>query len=284
MDTKPDLEFTDLVSDTSKSPHYFAAFRHHRNDAESWREVVKLCLQAWRLEARAYRVDETGFDPSGITGVLNERGQRRLPDTPPEDQDITKNSFITDITEVLALRLLAKKRPGARFPYPRVLHKVRGMQHHGIDILGYERVGDDYTLLVVEVMASVSASHPPTTVQQHYNQLVDTLSPAFPERLLADLEFVHDECTDPVDKDVLNQFIVRAENSALSDINGQLAVAILIRPANFWLVTDWDPFLTQTASFEASKIPATVWFGAVECDTVFSALMDQIKADASASS
>lgn len=272
-------EFTKIHFDNSKHPHVFAAFRHHSNDQQSWDETVELCLQAWRLNAEAYRVVGTGFSKRGIERFLNGRGRKSLPKTPPEDKEITKNPFITDITEVLALKLLKKVKPGARFPHPRVLHKeARGLQHHGIDILGYEQSPDGYTLLIVEVMASVSAAHPPSTVKDHFNQLKDTLNPQFRERLLEDLSYVHDECTDPVDKEVLNQFIIAATAGNLKRIDGQQAVGILIRPVNLWLVTDWKPFFDNAEEFEKTTIPATVWFGAIECDSMLSALMDKIKA------
>lgn len=79
-------------------------------------------------------MSDTGFDSKGLMPKLNELGKKCLPVTPAEDNNITKNPFVTDVTELLAIKLIRNQNNGVVFPYPRVFHKeLKGNQHKGID-------------------------------------------------------------------------------------------------------------------------------------------------------
>jgi hypothetical protein len=160
-----------------------------------------------------------------------------------------------------------------------VLHKeARGLQHHGVDLVGYEVDGDLVTLVLVEIMASVAAGHPPSTVRQHRDQLlVETLRPVPPERLLDDLSLIHDECGSEAEKTIINGLIVAVADGSLAASGPQAAVAVLIRPLEMFDASDWRPFQEATGDFEAASIPANVDFAAVECDQTLTDLMDRVK-------
>jgi hypothetical protein len=89
------------------------------------------------------------------------------------------------------------------------LHKGSiNSQHRGIDLLAYLEDEGNFSLYVIEVMASVENNHPPQTVRDHYNQLFsDTLNQDDFSRLLKELQTIHGEAADDHDKDVLNGFI-----------------------------------------------------------------------------
>ena len=281
----PSTEFSLLYNDLSKIPHEFHAFKYNSCNNTSWNELVKNCLTAWRLHAQIFReLPNTGFNNNRINMYLNSLGREQLPNTPLENEDITKDPHITDITELIALRLLKNQRPHAVFPYPRVLHKeVPDLQHHGIDLIGFEETENGYNLLIVEVMASVSKAQPPSTVNQHFNQLLDTLSPDFPKRLVDDLIFIHDESLDTETKDILNGFLTAIIEGKLNKKEGQIALAVLVRPCSLCSQNDWEPFIKNTHKFENTKIPAVVWFGLIECDCKFSDIMNKIKSTVTSS-
>ncbi len=268
-----------MMEDNSKTPHQFAVFQYDHDHVPTWEEIVQDCLKAWKLTAPAYRdISETGFSGDDISLILNSRGLQRLPETPLENNKITRNPYITDITEIISMKLVKQLRPNSVFPYPRVLHKERpGIQHHGIDILGYEEGPDGFTLLIVEVMASVQNSTPPSTVREHYEQLFDTLNPTSPDRLIEDLAYIHDECSDDNDKNILNGFLIAAEMGQLRDRDGQVAIPILIRPVGLWAQGDWSPFFNKTTEFESANIPALVSFFVVQSNCSFSDLMNKVK-------
>jgi hypothetical protein len=270
-------EFPLTVQD-DVDPHQFRAYGHDLSVESAARELVDHCLAAWRLTARAFRdTQDAGFDGSAMEARLNALGVTLLPPTPADDADITKNPYVTDITELLALRVLDQEMPELRIPFPRVLHKeATGLQHHGVDLLGF--VVDDGTraLAAIEVMASVQDAHPPQTVRDHLKQLLEeTLSERPPSRLIKDIAYVHDECDDAHDKDVLNAFIVAISEDSLE--RPVLAVAILVRPPDAFSEDDWGPFRDALDDFGSAPIPGQVVFLAIECSESFAALMDRVK-------
>lgn len=276
--------FIKFFEDTAFSPHSFKAYRYQKEDRKCWQAVVKGCLESWRIKAEAFyeNVSETGFKKIGMDNILNLHGQKRLPFTPPEDSRVTKKSAITDMTEVLALQALKWKEKDLIFPYPRVLHKeAYRLQHHGIDAIGYKKNADEYTLYVIEVMASVEDRHPPATVKDHLIQILpDTLDAAEPERLLMDLQTLHDESSDE-HKDILNGFIIATYEGSFSSSDSVVAAPVLIRRFDEFHKNDWKPFIQKTRSFEMAKIPSNLLFIAVECHESFSGLLDLIKGSAS---
>ena len=275
-----------ITENSSRDPHRFKAYRYDRTHGDCWREVVEGCLESWRIKAEAFyeRLPETGFKPIGLNRILSNYGRTQLPPTPLEDHTVTKEPAITDMTEVLALKVLEWKEQELVLPYPRVLHKESfKLQHHGIDALGYREDPEGYyTLYVIEIMASVENNHPPVTVKRHLNQILpETLNAPDPERLLQDLQTVHDESSDE-HRSILNGFIIATLDGALSSTDSVMATPILIRRHGEFHENDWTPFLKGTALFEQAQIPSTVYFVAVECHDSFSGMLDLIKQTASA--
>lgn len=270
------------IGDADVAEHQFRAFRHDDSAEPEFSALVEQCLAAWRLTADAFRETEaTGFEGEVLRACLNEHGVELLPATPADDSDITKSPFITDITEILALRMLSEELPQLRLPVPRVLHKeAYGLQHHGVDLLGFTVDSGPQMLAAIEVMASVQDQHPPGTVRDHLKQLLeDTLKEDPPKRLVRDIAYVHDECREGADKDVLNAFIVAIREDALE--HPVLAIAVLVRPADALGEDDWRPFRDAVDEFDRARIQGRVVFYAVECSCGFAALMDRVRAAAS---
>lgn len=270
-----------IKEDVGYAPHRFRSYRYDRTHGDCWRAVVDGFLTARRLTAQAFfeNVTDTGFQKIGLEKHLNANGQDQLPPTPPENSKVTKDPAITDMTEVVALEVLKWSEQGLELPYPRVLHKESfSLQHHGIDSLGYTERNGEFTLYVIEVMASVDSSHPPQTVKDHLKQILpDTLNAPSPKRLLQDLQTIHDESREDTDKNVLNGFIVATLNGALEQNQAVMASPVLIRRFNEFDKNDWKPFSDNTTEFERARIPSTVLFIAVECHDTFSGLLDLTK-------
>ena len=277
--------FNLIKENTSYPPHRFRAYRYDRSNGDCWRAVVDGFLKARKLAAPAFygNITDTGFRKIELDKYLNAFGKDRLPPTPPEDSNITKDPAITDMTEVLSLEALKWSESGLVLPYPRVLHKESyTLQHHGIDSLGYTEQNGEYTLYIIEVMASVDSNHPPQTVKDHLKQLLpDTINAPSLDRLLKDLQTVHDESKDDKDRNVLNGFIVAALNGSLSRNQAVIASPVLIRRFNEFDKNDWKPFIDGKSEFEQATISSTVLFIAVECHKTFSGLLDLIKQTAS---
>jgi hypothetical protein len=278
------VPFIKFSEDTARLPHSFKAYRYQKEDMKCWKAVVEGCLESWRIKAETFyeNVSETGFKKTVLDKILNSHGKKRLPPTPPEDSQVTRNPAITDMTEVLALQVLKWKEKDLIFPYPRVLHKESfRLQHHGIDAIGYKKNSDEYTLYVIEVMASVEDKHPPATVRDHLTQILpDTLDAAEPERLLNDLQTLHDESSDE-HKDIINGFIIATYEGSFSSSASVVATPILIRRFDEFHRDDWVPFTQKSGSFELAKIPSNLLFIAIECHESFSGLLDLIKESAS---
>jgi len=278
--TVEEIPFILLETNNSGSPHLFEAYRYNRQCSDCWSEIVENCLRCWRITAEAFyeQIPETGFRKLGIGGLLNPSGVAHLPSTPPEDMNITRNPAVTDLTEVLALRLLQWKKSGVVLPHPRVLHKeVFQPQHHGIDAIGYEITTDGYILYVIEIMASVDLNHPPTTVRDHLDQIFDkTLNVDKSPRLLRDLRTIHDE-SDVSHKDVLNGFIIAVIDGSISNSNSIVAAPLLVRRFDEHNAADWVPFMNKSQSFEDAVIPSNILFLTVECHESFSGILDLVK-------
>lgn len=274
-------EFMLLQKDFSKLPHKFACFKYNSKYEQQWKHMVKRCLQSWRLTANVYRLENTGFDKSNISFILNKLGKERLPETPIEDENITKNPYITDIVEILSMKLIENQHSDVVFPYPRVLHKeLEGNQHKGIDLLGYVNGNSGYILVVVEVMASVQDKYPADTVRDHLKQILDqTLADEKSNRLLKELEYIHDEAENE-HKDILNNFLFDIHHNLLNSKDRVWAIPILVRPKNKWRNGEWDPFISKTKHFEKAAIPSTLFYYAIKCDCSFSELMDKVKKSA----
>jgi len=272
--------FTLLEASNHHNPHLFEAYRYDRHCSQCWTEIVEGCLTCWRITAQAFyeRIPETGFQKLGIGSILNPYGVAQLPSTPLENANVTKKPAITDLTEVLALRLLHWKKSSMTVPYPRVLHKeVFQLQHHGIDALGYELTTNGHLLYVIEVMASVDLDHPPTTVKDHYGQILDeTLNVDRSPRLLRDLQTAHDE-SDDTHKDVLNGFITAVIDGTISNGVSVVATPLLVRRFNEHNANDWAPFVNNSQSFEDAAIPSYVFFLTVECHESFSGMLELVK-------
>ena len=132
-------------------------------------------------------------------------------------------------------------------------------------------------------MASVEAGVP-STVRQHYRQLLDeTLNERPPNRLIEDLTFVLDEVSDQTDKAVFRGFLTAVLEKRLIWKDDQIALAVLVRPHGVRDSNDWAPFLEGVDEFERAEIPATVLFISVVCDCSFSELMNRVKRAATAS-
>ena len=276
-----------IASDPSRTPHRFEAYRYDRAHQDCWRALVRDCLAAWRLNAEAFyaQVEQTGFSRmrSGLQTVLNERGRSQLPGTPAEDGRVTRDPAITDLTEVLAIRVLEQAVPDLVLPYPRVLHKESyPLQHHGIDLLGYRKENGEHLLYVIEVMASAQDAHPPQTVRDHRRQLLEeTLNAPDAKRLLRDLQFVHDEA-DGTHRSVLNGFIIALLDTSGNNGHAVVAGAVLVVRTNCFDQKDWGPFSEHTKLFEQARIPSSVLFICIECHESFSGLLDLVKATAAA--
>jgi hypothetical protein len=287
MHNKTTLEgpFIKFSEDTTCQPHCFKAYRYNRGHGKCWQAIVEGCLESWRIQAEGFfeNVSATGFKKVGLGKILNLHGENKLPPTPPEDNNITKNPAITDMTEILALQMLQWNRSDLVLPYPRVLHKeLHKLQHHGIDAIGYTKDADEYTLYVIEVMATVDVKHPPKTVKDHLKQILpDTLNAPSFNRLLNDLRTIHDESKDDKDRNVLNGFIISTLNGSLSQNQALIASPLLIRRFNEFNENDWKPFIESKSEFDQAIIPSTVLFIAVECHATFSGLLDLIKQTAS---
>jgi len=161
-------------------------------------------------------------------------------------------------------------------PYPRVLHKeLKGNQHKGIDLLGYIDTQNGHILLIIEIMASVDDNYPASTVRDHLKQLLDDTLKGDNERLIKELEYIHDEA-DAEYKDVINGFLVAIIGRQFNNKDDVLAVPVMVRPVNKWNNDDWKPFLTNTEEFEKASIPSTVCYYAIEC----SELLNRIKSGA----
>lgn len=274
-------EFSLIEQDISKSPHKFIAFKHHSDHDSSFLETVKSCLKAWRITADAYKnISDTGFKSDNIDKVLpllNELGKSRLPQTPVEDKNITRCPFITDVTEIVSMGLIKSQFNNVVLPYPRVLHKeLKGTQHKGIDLLGYIETQNGHILLIIEIMASVENNYPASTVRDHLKQILDHTLKGNNERLLRELEYIHDE-TDDSHKDIINGFLVALCGKEFNNKEDVLAVPVMVRPVNKWNNDDWKPFLTATQEFEQAEVPSTVCYYAIECDCNFSELLNRIK-------
>lgn len=273
-------EFSLLEKDNSLLPHKFIAFKNN-SDEVNMREIAKQCLDAWRINMAVYRSfsdTDTGFSTSHIKPLLNKLGKKRLPATPPNDHNITRNPYITDITEILSLRLIQDQHQDVVFPYPRVFHKeLRGNQHHGIDLIGYFKTPDGHILLIVEVMASIESQHPASTVRDHLKQLLDnTLDSDDLGRLIDELEYLHDESGEE-HKDIINGFLSAIINGQFNNKEDVWAVSVLVRPLNLWDKKDWRPFIKAIKKFEKAKIPSTVYYYALECNCSFDKLFDLVK-------
>ncbi|MEA1960697.1 MAG: hypothetical protein U9N81_05355 [Bacillota bacterium] len=271
-------EFSLLENNTSLLPHRFIAFNHNPDEV-NLREIAEQCLEAWRINMAVYRsISDTGFSTSQIKPLLNELGEKRLPKTPPNDKNITKNPYITDVTEILSLRLIKEQHENAVFPYPRIFHKeLRGNQHKGIDLIGYIKTPAGHILLIMEVMASVESHHPAGTVRDHLKQLLDnTLDSNDLGRLINELEYIHDEAGEE-HRNVINGFLTALLNGQINNKEDVWALPVLIRPINLWAKEDWLPFMKATKKFEDAKIPSTVYYYALECNCTFDKLFDLIK-------
>lgn len=277
-----DKEFSLIEKNETKSPHKFIAFKYHTDDEDSFSETAQTCLQAWRITADIYKnkIVDTDFKDDNISDVvtaLNALGRSRLPETPIEDSDITKNPYITDITEIISMNLIGKEFSDITIPYPRVLHKEAvGNQHKGIDLIGYIETQAGHILLIIEVMASVEDKYPAATVRQHFTQLMDQTLKNNNDRLIKELVYIHDEADDSF-KDIINGFLVATYTKEFNNKEDVLAVPVMVRPINKWHNNDWKPFLTATQEFEQANIPSTVCYYAIECDCNFSELLDHIK-------
>ncbi len=274
--------FAVIGQDLSKRPHLFAAFRYAPPPGdETWIRITQSCLQSWRLTAAAYvaRVEETGFKGGDCVRRLNDAGAARLPDTPLEDSNVTKNRHVTDMTEVLALVALDELAGPVTFPYPGVLHHdAKDAQHRGIDLIGYIQKDQEYALLISEVMATNQARRgTPATVRDHHRQLLQqTVDQEGLGRLLYSLSAVHDEAPES-QQQVLNAFIAAAISGSLKTEGAVIASPVLVRKNGRFSSADWKPFLDGVNAFEGARVPSTVVFLAIEaCDT-FSGWLDAAK-------
>lgn len=278
--------FAVIGEDLGSSPHLFAAFRYAPPVGDdTWTRITQLCLKSWRLTAAAYiaRVEETGFKGGDCIRRLNDAGVTRLPDTPPENSEVTKNRHVTDMTEILALVALDELVGPVTFPYPGVLHHdAEKAQHRGIDLIGYTQNDEEYALLISEVMATNQArAGTPSTVTQHHRQLLaDTLNQDGLGRLLYSLSAVHDEASES-QQQVLGAFIAAALDGSLKDEGAVIASPVLVRKNGKFTAADWKPFLNGVDGFEKAKVPATVMFLAIEACETFSGWLDEAKLELS---
>lgn len=272
--------------DFSHAPHAFSDY-YYRPDAEAVRELAKDCLRAWRYDLDVYRLAEgTNFESSRIRGLVNCAGSARLDaiEIPLENSNVTRAPVVTDLTEIIAVRLLKSERADIELPHPRVMHKETGpgrpLQHHGIDAVGFVLSDDDVRLVVVEVMASVQRRHPPSTVTAHRRQLLDdTLKEQPPLRLLEELEWLHRECKSEDEAEIIhaiNSLLMAVADDSLSSNAVVEAVPVLLRPEGLADERDMEPFSGDPSDFERAAIPAVLWSATVECDARFTDLLRRV--------
>lgn len=271
-------------NNTDKAPHRFELYGYNQQHAGCWESVVNGCLESWKLIAEAFyeRMEETGFQKIGLGGHLNAHGAARLPPTPPEDNNVTRVPCITDLTEVLAVQFLRYIEPDLILPCPRVLHKEAfPLQHHGIDIIGYRKIGSGYVLYVAEVKATVETESPPSAAYKLVKQLYDeTLNQIPVTRLLDDICYVHAECREQNEKDVINGFISAILSGAIRQPGSVIACPIVVKRTGEAIQSDTTPFLTKLNDFENAHIPSTIFFSTIECHETFSGLLDLVKGSA----
>ncbi len=261
------MGFTLIHKATGTEPHLFRAFQYDHTNEETWPLIVDDFLRSQRLNAQAFQqVSEAGFNGESTQRRLNEYGLTSLPRLPNDPKEISRAPVITDLTELMALHSLRDQSPTLKFPYPRVLHKETFRnQHHGIDMLAYREQQGEFSLYIVEVMASTENAHPPKTVREHYKQLLpETLNQEGASRLLDDLRTIHAEAREEYDKDVLNGFITVVITGQLESQQAVVATPVLIRPAGLFDEQDWRPFVDEKHNFENARIPSNVWFTSVE--------------------
>ncbi len=272
--------FSLVEEDIAFLPHIFEAYRYDLSNRECWLSIVQQCLRCWRIVAETFyeHIPDTGFQRLGLDQILNQYGTDQLPATPTEDSNVTRHPAITDLSEIIALKLLQTKNDNIVLPFPRVLHKETfTLQHHGIDALGYEVKANGYILYVIEIMASIDGNHPPTVVGEHLTQLLDrTLNVNKAPRLLKDLRTVHDE-SEATHKDILNGFITVIIEENITDDSSVVATPLLVRRFNEFNPSDWMPFKDKTSEFENAIIPSQICFLAVECHDSFSGMLDLVK-------
>lgn len=272
-----------LILSIDENPHIFTAFRFNHLDRKQWSSIVGDFISSRRLTAPVFlfqQASEAGFDGERTRNRLNEYGLDRLPVLTGNPASVTRKSVITDLTEIIALNFLRTQCPGLRFPYPRVLHKDSpDSQHRGIDLLAYlEDDGGNFSLYIIEVMASGENNHPPQTVRDHYNQLFsNTLNQDGFSRLLNELLTIHGEAADNHDKDVLNGFIAVLLTGELNNNQDVVAVPVLVRPVDLFHPNDWKPFFDNRREFENARLPSSLWFVALELLTTFPAIYEYLR-------
>ena len=283
--SRGDADFAPAYNDLSKLPHEFQAYHYDSDSRSSLEALAKGCVRAWGLDspAEASVLDQTGFNPTGIVPLLNAFGIARLPSTPPRGPEAMRATVVTDVTEVLAVLLLKEKHPEVTLPRPRVFHKqLPHMQHHGIDLVGYTMGGGlPPSLLVVEVMATDSDSHPPDVVREKRRQLLgETLGDPTTVRLMRELAWLHAESRNG-DRDVINRLIIELQLHSLGTATKVLAVPVLVSQSSRFKTSDWGPFLDSLQEFERAYIPSTIRFIAIcpRCHPL--ELVDRVKVVAS---
>lgn len=269
------MGFTLIHKAIGTEPHLFRAFQYDHTNKETWSLIVEDFLRSQRLTAQAFQqASEAGFNGESTQRLLNEYGLASLPQLPNDPKKVSRAPVITDLTELVALHSLRDQSPSLKFPYPRVLHKeVFRNQHHGIDLLAYREQEGNFSLYVVEVMASTEDAHPPKTVKDHYKQILPgTLDQEGASRLLDDLQTIHAEAREEHDKEVLNGFIIVVLTGQLADHKAVVATPVLIRPTGLFHEKEWKPFIDGRHGFENARIPSKVWFTSVELLVGFSDL------------
>ncbi|MFH0775597.1 MAG: hypothetical protein V2A53_08950 [bacterium] len=273
------MGFTLIYKATNTEPHLFRAFRYDHTKEEIWSLIVEDFCRSQRLDAQAFQqVSEAGFNGESTQRLLNEYGLASLPQLPDDPTKVTQAPVITDLTELIALNSLLDQEHSLKFPYPRVLHKETFRnQHHGIDMLAYKEQQGNFSLYIVEVMASAENAHPPKTVKDHYRQILpETLDQERASRLLDDLRTIHAEAREEHDKEVLNGFIIVVLTGQLADHQAVVATPVLIRPRGLFDEKDWKPFAETTHNFEKARISSKVWFTSVELLVGFSDLYNYL--------
>jgi hypothetical protein len=266
-------KFTRIPEGTiATAEHRFESYRFEISHLECCNQIRDACTVAWHLTAPVYltRVPETGFQGSALGPALTPFGVSNIPVLAHPD-DITHDPVFTDLTEILALEVFHETEPGVIVPVPRVFRKEsKNLQHHGIDLLGYAcSVDGDYTLFVIEVMASDSSDHPPSTVRDHRRQLLDqTLNEPTLDRLRIDLGYVHAAAEDR-HKPVLNGFIAALVRDRSSFTGSVVAGAVLVRPAGLLGPADSKPFHESIKAFESAIVPSRILFKGVDCGLGF---------------
>jgi hypothetical protein len=261
--------------------HRFQTYKFDAAHLRCCGQIRDGCLKAWQLTAAVYidRVPETGFNPTGLGAVLAEFGVANLPPT-PDRRTITRNPYFTDISEVVGLELLSETEPSLTIPVVRTYHKEwTGAQHRGIDLLAFSSDGSgEYSLFIIEVMASDEDRHPPTTVGSHRHQLLDeTLNEASLERLRKDLSYVHAESEDKY-KPIWNGFIATLIKDREQLAAAVVAAPILIRPGGLLALSDSRPFQAAKSDFEGAVVGSRILFKGVDCGVGFVELFSTIRA------